>query len=107
MAAKTEKCEKFYHSTIWRKTRAQFLNTKHYTCEMCGQVGYLVHHKIPLDDNNVDNPKISLDYNNLLCVCKSCHDKIHHRLNGRGNDNDYFKVKFDKDGNVIVKDSRD
>lgn len=107
MAAKTEKCEKFYHSTLWRKTRRAFLESVNYTCARCGAVGNLVHHKIPLDDKKVDDPHFSISFDNLECLCKSCHDSIHHKLEGRnGNENQYFNVGFDENGDVIISEKK-
>ena len=62
MAASSEKREAFYHSPEWRKCQAAFKKEKHFTCEMCGKAGWLVHHKVPLDDENVDNPNIALGF---------------------------------------------
>lgn len=104
MAARTEKCEKFYHSTLRRKTRKAFLESVNYTCANCGKVGNLVHHKIPLDDKKVDDVRFSINFDNLECLCKSCHDSIHHRLEGRnGNENPHFIVTFDEDGNTLIE----
>jgi 5-methylcytosine-specific restriction endonuclease McrA len=105
MAASSEKREAFYHSPEWRKCQAAFKREKHFTCEMCGKAGWLVHHKVPLDDENVDNPNIALGFDNLMLLCPSCHDAIHHRLKGHGRPNvQHHKVKFDKNGNVVVED---
>ena len=34
-----------------------------------------VHHKIPLTDQNINNPKIAYSWDNLQLLCKDCHDK--------------------------------
>lgn len=45
-------------------------------CEECREnVGRIVHHKILLTPNNINNPYISLNHENLKFDCKDCHDK--------------------------------
>lgn len=36
-----------------------------------------VHHIIWLNEDNVNNPAISLNEKNLKAVCHNCHNKIH------------------------------
>ena len=67
-----------------------------YLCEACGGVGEIVHHKIPLTEANMHNPKISLSNDNLQLVCRSCHKRIHDEIDGKRG-----KFKFDKNGNII------
>jgi 5-methylcytosine-specific restriction endonuclease McrA len=66
-----------------------------YLCEVCGGVGEIVHHKVPLTEANMHNPKISLASENLQLVCRSCHKRIHDELDGKGR-----RIRFDKDGNI-------
>ena len=37
----------------------------------------IVHHKIELTPDNIDNPKITLGFDNLEAVCRDCHASIH------------------------------
>lgn len=71
---------------------------------MCGGPGWLVHHKKPLNELNVDNPKISLDWSNLMLLCLDCHNTIHSQMNKEGQEIKHLDVEFDSDGNVVVKD---
>ena len=73
---------------------------------MCGGPGWLVHHKKSLNELNVDNPKISLDWSNLMLLCLDCHNTIHSRMNKEGQEIKHLDVEFDSDGNVIVKDKK-
>lgn len=98
--------EAFYHSKEWRRCQRAFRNYKNNTCEMCGGPGWLVHHKTPLNELNVDNPKISLDWSNLMLLCLDCHNTIHSRMNKEGQEIKHLDVEFDSDGNVIVKDKK-
>lgn len=61
-------------------------------CEMCGGVGTEVHHIIHLTPDNVSNPEISLNLDNLMILCKDCHNKVHGRVG---------RVEFDKNGDVV------
>ena len=53
-----------------------------YLCEVCLSKGIykparIVHHKIELTPDNINNPKITLDHANLQAVCRECHAEIH------------------------------
>lgn len=108
MSARTEKCERFYHSKEWVRCRAAYRSSKNHTCEHCGKPGWVVHHKTPLNDSNVDNPSISLDYSNLMLLCPACHDAIHHRINnkakGREEPTDRYAISFNENGDLTVKE---
>ena len=56
-----------------------------------------MHHIIHLSPENVDNPEISINQDNLLLLCKECHNKKHERFT------DKKKYKFDSDGNIVKK----
>lgn len=94
--AKTERLQRFYNSLAWQKARDYKMASAGYLCEICGGVGEIVHHKIPLTEANLYNPKISIDNENLQLVCRSCHKRIHDELDGKGR-----RIRFDKDGNII------
>jgi len=49
----------------------------HGICEKCGAPGTEVHHIIPLNETNVDDPSISLNPDNVMLLCKDCHEAIH------------------------------
>lgn len=110
MSARTPKCEAFYHSKEWRRCREAFAASRNHTCELCGKPGWLVHHKKPLNDVNVDDPTVSFDWSNLMLLCPSCHDQIHHGIGtyGKAKDEpkDRYEVEFDEDGNVTVRDGK-
>ena len=51
-------------------------------CEMCLAQGMytpgkIVHHKIHLSPDNINDASITLDWNNLMFVCQDCHAKAH------------------------------
>ncbi|MCC8069817.1 MAG: HNH endonuclease [Ruminococcus sp.] len=66
---------KFYNSKEWRMLSARYMSDKMYTCELCGKIATNVHHKIPIQ---LDWSKC-LDYNNLMALCVSCHNKQHNK----------------------------
>ena len=54
-------------------------------CEHCGKpivhkYDCIGHHKIPLNESNVNNAEIALNPNNIMLVHHRCHNKIHDRL---------------------------
>ena len=77
----------FYRSKVWRETRERFLELYPF-CEECLKnkrytPATLVHHRVHLNEKNINNPKISLDFSNLEAVCLECHNTIHMRKVGR------------------------
>ena len=81
----------FYKSKEWKECRAAYIQSVNGLCERClkkGIVnpGYIVHHKIHLTPENINNSEITLNWDNLEYVCKECQkcwcvivlfDKIH------------------------------
>jgi hypothetical protein len=71
----------FYNSAAWRKCRAAFIKERVRidggVCQRCGQeLGYIVHHKIWLTPENINDPEITLNQSNLEYVGLVCHNKI-------------------------------
>lgn len=96
----------FYKSKVWQKCRrayiAERIKTDGGMCEICHKrLGYIVHHKIMLNQNNINNPDISINHSNLQYVCKRCHDDI--EGHGVGNPKSKLKVMFDIDGQPVPK----
>lgn len=72
----------FYKSKAWQRCRRDYATAHAGLCERClekGQIvpGEIVHHKIHLDGENVQDPEISLAWSNLLLVCRKCHGELH------------------------------
>lgn len=72
----------FYHTQAWVQCRNSYLQSVGGLCERClsqGRVkaGEIVHHKIYLNDSNINNPEITLNWSNLMLVCRDCHAEIH------------------------------
>lgn len=69
-------------------------------CERCLAHGRytpaeIVHHKIYITPDNIGEPSITLDWNNLEAVCRSCHEAEHRGYEKR------FTV--DEFGRVMVR----
>ena len=69
--------EKFYKGKAWQEVRNAYYISKHGICERCGKPGDIVHHKIYLNPSNINNPEISLNFDNLELLCIDCHNKEH------------------------------
>ena len=82
---KSQEVENFYTSWTWRKCRAAFAKSKGNLCERCLRRGIInpgtkeqpleTHHKIPLTADNVNDPKVALNWDNMELLCKKCHDE--------------------------------
>lgn len=86
----------FYHSKAWRDTQAAYMASQYYICERCGSVARIVHHKKHITPQNINDPCITLDWNNLEALCMDCHNAEHigGSICAKG-------LRFDKDGNIV------
>lgn len=72
----------FYHSQAWKQTQASYVKQSGGLCEKCLQAGLvtagvIVHHKIHLTPENINNPDIALNPDNLMLLCRDCHAAVH------------------------------
>ena len=72
----------FYTSREWFKCRAAFIKQRQSIdggiCQQCGkEPGVIVHHRVHITPDNIDDPYITLNHENLEYVCHECHDVIH------------------------------
>lgn len=65
--------DSFYHSKIWKETRKQILDRDQYTCNRCSGRANEVHHIIELTPENINDPNITLNPDNLESLCHDCH----------------------------------
>ena len=82
---KSQEVEAFYVTWTWRKCRTAFAKSKGNLCESCLKRGIIepgskdqpleVHHKIPLTADNVNDPNVTMNWDNLELLCKKCHDE--------------------------------
>lgn len=87
---------RFYRSDKWKIARAMKIAEAGGRCEKCGAVGTEVHHIIHLTSENVVDPEISLNQENLMLLCNECHNKVHGRFEGNKKG-----VYFDDLGNFV------
>ncbi len=96
--AKTEAQQKFYNSKKWRKLSEVYKDYKDNKCERCGndvELSKIVHHKIHLDDTNINDANITMNFDNLELVCRTCHNQEHFAKQPSA------ESKFDCDGDLI------
>ena len=85
MSHSNSRVEAFYASWTWRKCRKAFAESKGNLCEHCLKRGVIepgskdrpleVHHKVPLKPENINDPTVTLNWNNLELLCKTCHEE--------------------------------
>lgn len=93
-----EFAKSFYNSKIWKECRESYISKVFGQCEICGEPGYILHHKIELTPENINDPTITLNHSNLQYLCLDCHNKIH------GIDTEVTRegVCFNEYGEVVV-----
>lgn len=90
--------EKFYKSKAWLKCRKAYIDSVCGICERCGKPGKIVHHKTYLNEKNINDPSVSLNFTNLEYLCQDCHNTEHMEREDalvRGG------LKFGEKGNLI------
>ncbi|WP_019243657.1 MULTISPECIES: HNH endonuclease [Bacillus] len=92
-----EWAKRFYKSKAWRQCRDSYISKVHGLCERCKQPGKILHHKEYLTPNNIDDPYVSLNHDNLEYLCQDCHNKEHHEKYSPVRSD----VMFDKEGNLV------
>ena len=101
-----EFAKKFYATTKWRDCRNGYAAYRGHLCESCLRRGVLsrgaiVHHKIELTPENIDDPNVTLSWDNLELLCRFCHAEVHdQRKNCR-------RFMFGPDGEIIISDPPD
>ena len=90
---------KFYRSKAWLKCRGGYIQSVFGLCERCSSSGYIVHHKIELNIQNITDINITLNWDNLEYLCLACHNK-----ETFGSKQDVIRdgLMFDDTGNVVI-----
>lgn len=96
----------FYNSKVWKRCRNSYIAKRRRIdgglCEVCHEkVGYMVHHKVPLTPENINNPDITLNHDLLSYECKDCHDE--HEGHGIRKKGEGLLVEFDENGQPVPK----
>lgn len=72
----------FYNSRAWKDCRESYYKSMGGLCERCLQRGIyapgeIVHHIKPITHENVNDPEVTLNFANLMLLCRDCHAEIH------------------------------
>ena len=72
----------FYKSQAWKDCRAAYFKHAGGLCERClarglYNPGVIVHHKEHISPDNITDPMILTDFNNLELLCRQCHAEEH------------------------------
>ena len=72
--------KEFYKSQAWKRARQAFIDSRMAIdgglCQECGEeLGKIVHHTIWLDDENCNDPDISLNPKRFKYECQTCHNR--------------------------------
>lgn len=102
----------FYNSKAWKTVRKNVWLKQNCLCARCYKPVYvdgisewipkdqrrtgIVHHIEYLNDTNIEDDNITLNEDNLIGICKECHEKEHHQdiATRKG-------YEFDSYGNLI------
>lgn len=101
-----EWARKFYKSKEWRECREAYIQHVNGLCETCLEndevkPGKILHHIEPLTPENIDDPEVTLNWDNLKFECKECHDK--HPGHGINNEVEVTRegLKFNEFGELV------
>ena len=94
----------FYRSKRWQKCREAYAASVGHLCERCEasgliRPGEIVHHIIHVTPDNVGDPSVTLNFDNLQLLCRLCHAAVHEEIYGK-NERRYFL----QNGKVVPKD---
>jgi len=78
----------FYKSKDWERCRADYIRSVGGLCERCLKrglynPGIIVHHKTYINPDNINDPRILTDFNNLELLCRQCHADEHKKTQTR------------------------
>jgi len=90
--------KKFYNSAAWKRCRVAFIAKRSAIdgglCQRCSRdVGDIVHHVKWITPENINDPTVTLNHDNLEYVCRTCHGQIDEQDRG---------YRFDEDGRVVA-----
>ena len=101
-----EFAKKFYKSKEWKHVREQVMTRDGRLCQDCLKQGRIVpaeevHHIIELTQHNITDPAISLNFDNLVALCRECHRGRHNSAGVR------YEPRYtvDQFGNVTIADA--
>lgn len=78
----------FYANKAWRDLSFTLKLKANGKCNRCNKIKWeslIGHHKIELNETNINNPEISLNPDNIEIICHECHNKEHRRFGNKQN----------------------
>lgn len=92
-----EYAKRLYKSKAWQRCRDRYAASVGGLCERCrasGRItpGEIVHHKIYISPENVSDPTVTLNFNNLELLCREHHAEEHERKKKRYKVDEYGRV---------------
>lgn len=80
-----EYAESFYKSKTWQECRNAYAKSVGGLCEECRRkgiikAGEIVHHRTWITPDNINDPDITLNWDNLRLLCRECHAEVHKGL---------------------------
>lgn len=102
MAKHTGFAHAFYRSIAWQQCRNAYVKSKGGLCERCLSLGMYtpgaeVHHKVRLTPENISDPDVALNWDNMELLCKACHDAEHKSKARRSQ-----RWRMDEDGTLLI-----
>ena len=88
----------FYRSTAWRSCRASYYLSQHGICQRCGGAGKIVHHIREITPSTLDDPRVTLNWENLELLCQERHNREH-----MSSDACAEGLRFNADGDVVPR----
>lgn len=87
----------FYNSRAWKDTQAAYMASQYYICERCGGVARIVHHIQYITPQNINDPNITLSWDNLEALCIDCHNAEHMSKGGACAEG----LRFNSNGEIV------
>ena len=95
----------FYNSSPWLRCRESYISKVHGLCEHCldrGEhiPGYIVDHIEEITPENINDPYITLNHDNLQYLCLACHNT---KTFGSGEEDVREGLMFDSNGQLTKR----
>lgn len=93
----------FYKTAAWKKLRDSYIKSVGGLCERCYASGIIrhgdtIHHKIHLTPENINDPAVTMNPENLELLCRQCHADVHRK--------NQLRYQVDEMGKVTAYDGK-